>query len=203
MKNRKWVIIGLVILFMLLTFLVKTNLIESFDNYFYNIVTFKINDGFTNIYKVITFLGSTEFIIFLCVFFLGLFIFLKKKNIGLIISGVLIISTIVNNLLKIIIMRGRPEVLAFVEEHSYSFPSGHTMASVSMYGILLYLVLKSNMNNKLKIALSSMLSMLPIFVALSRVYLGAHFMSDVIGAFIVSIILLLIETYYIDKKKWL
>ncbi|MBE6157144.1 MAG: phosphatase PAP2 family protein [Firmicutes bacterium] len=203
MKNRKWVIIGLIILFIVLTFLVKTNLIKEFDSYFYNLVTFKVNDSFTNIYKLITFLGSTEFIIFLCVFFLGLFIILKKKNTGLIISGVLVISTIVNNLLKIIIMRSRPEVLAFVEEHSYSFPSGHTMASVSMYGILLYLVLKSNMNNKLKIILSSILSMLPIFVALSRVYLGAHFMSDVIGAFIVSIALLLIETYYIDKKKWI
>jgi len=203
MKNRKWVILGLTILFVILTILVKTNLIEAFDNYFYSLITFKINDSFTNIYKVITFLGSTEFIVFLFLFFLILFIILKRKNTGLIISGVLIISTIINNLIKIIIMRARPEVLTFVEEHSYSFPSGHTMASVSMYGILLYLVLKSKMNSKLKILLSSILSMLPIFVALSRVYLGAHFMSDVIGAFIVSITLLLIETYYIDKKKWL
>lgn len=203
MKNRKWVIIGLTFLFVVLTILVKTNLIVPFDNYFYNLVTFKINDVFTNIYKVITFLGSTEFIIFLCIFFLVLFIILKKKNTGIIITIVLIISTIVNNLLKIILMRARPEVLSFVEEHSYSFPSGHTMASVSMYGILLYLVLKSKINSKLKIILSSILTILPILVALSRVYLGAHFMSDVVGAFIVSIILLLIETYYIDKKNLL
>jgi len=148
-------------------------------------------------------LGSTEFIILLCAFFLVLFIILKKKNTGLIICGVLIISTLVNNLLKIIIMRERPEVLAFVTEHSFSFPSGHTMASVSMYGILLYITLKSEMKKILKISLSSILTVLPILVALSRVYLGAHFMSDVVGAFIVSIILLLIETYIIDKKKWL
>ena len=201
MKNRKWVILGLTCIFIILTILVKTNLIESFDNYFYNLVTFKVNDYFTNVYKVITFLGSTEFIVSLCAIFLVLFIILKKKNIGITISVVLIISTLVNNLLKIILMRERPEVLAFVAEHSYSFPSGHTMASVSMYGILLYFVLKSQMNNKLRIGLSSILTILPILVALSRVYLGAHFMSDVIGAFIVSIILLLIETYYIEKKK--
>lgn len=203
MKNRKWIILGLTLLFVILTVLVKTNLIETFDNYFYNLVTIKVNDTFTNIYKVITFLGSTEFIVSLCVFFLVLFIILKKKNIGLAICGVLIISTLVNNLIKIIVMRERPEVLAFVTEHSYSFPSGHTMASVSMYGFLLYLVLRSNLNQKIRILLSSILTVLPILVALSRVYLGAHFMSDVIGAFIVSIILLLIETYYIDKKKWL
>ena len=201
MKNRKWIILGLICMFIILAVLVKTNLIESFDNYFYNLVTFKVSDCFTNVYKVITFLGSTEFIVSLCAVFLVLFIILKKKNIGITISVVLIISTLVNNLLKIILMRERPDVLAFVSEHSYSFPSGHTMASVSMYGILLYFVLKSQMNNKLKIGLSSILTVLPILVALSRVYLGAHFMSDVIGAFIVSIILLLIETYYIEKKK--
>ena len=201
MKNRKWLILGLLVLFIILTILVKTNLIEAFDNYFYNLVTFKVNNSFTKIYKVITFLGSTEFIISLCAIFLVLFIILKKKNIGITITIVLIISTLVNNLLKIILMRERPEVIAFVTEHSYSFPSGHTMASVSMYGILLYFVLKSSMNNMLKIGLSSVLTILPILVALSRVYLGAHFMSDVLGAFIVSIILLLIETYYIEKRK--
>lgn len=203
MKNRKWIIVGLSLLFILLTILIKFNLTDNFDILSYNLVTFKINDIFTNIYKIITFLGSTEFIIFLCVFFLILFILLKKKNTGLVIIGVIIISTIVNNLIKLIIARERPEVLSFVTEHSFSYPSGHTMAAVTMYGILIYIVLKSNMNKKLKISLSVILTIIPLLVALSRVYLGAHFMSDVIGAIIASTILLLIETYYINKFDWL
>ena len=203
MKNRKWIILGLSMIFLTLTILVKLNLLLSFDNFFYNIVVFNINDVMINIYKVITFLGSTAFIIAMCVFFLILFIILKKKNYGFIVAGVVIISTLVNNLIKIIIARERPLVTSFVTEHSYSFPSGHTMAATTLYGILLYFVLKSNMNKKLKVILSIVLGLLPVLVALSRVYLGAHFMSDVIGAIIASTILLLVETYFIDKKNWI
>lgn len=203
MKNRKILIGILSVLFIILTILIKTNLTDNFDTFCYNLVTFNINNFFTSFYKIITFLGSTEFIIFLCVFFLILFIILKKKNTGLVITSVLVISTIVNNLIKILISRERPEVFAFVEEHSFSYPSGHTMASVSMCGILIYIVLKSNMNKKLKLGLSIFLGIIPILVALSRVYLGAHFISDVIGAIIMSTILLLVETYYIEKKNWL
>ena len=49
----------------------------------------------------------------------------------------------------------------------------------------------------------SILGIIPVLVALSRVYLGAHYITDIMGAFLVSIILLLIEIYIIDKKKWL
>jgi len=203
MKNRKWIIIGLILLFVLLSILICTNLIKPFDTFMYELITLGMNDIVTIIYKVITFLGSTLFIVLLCVFFLILFIILKKKNIGLIISSVLIISTIFNNLLKIIFCRTRPDVIKLVHESSYSFPSGHTMASVSMYGILIYILVKSNINKKIKVTLITILSVLPILVGLSRVYLGAHYISDIIGGFLVSIILLLIETYIIDKKKWL
>lgn len=203
MKNKKYIIIGLILLFAILSIFVMLEKTINIDNMFYEFITLNRSNVTTNIYKILTFLGSTGFIIFLCVFFLVLFIFLKMKNHGIIISVVLIVSTLINNLLKIIFRRGRPEVLALVIEDSYSFPSGHTMAAVSMYGILMYIVLKSNLNKVLKTILSSILGLIPVLVALSRVYLGAHYLTDVIGAFIVSIILLLIEISIIDKKKLL
>lgn len=204
MKNKRMIIIFVLsILFILLSLSIVFNLTTSFDTIMYNLITFKMNNLITSIYKVITFFGSTLFIILLCVFFLILFIILKKKNYGLIITSVLVISTIFNNLIKVIICRERPDVLKLVVENTFSYPSGHTMASVSMYGILMYLVLKSNMNKKLKITLSIILGILPIIIGMSRIYLGAHFATDIIGGFVLSIILLLIETYIIDKKNWL
>lgn len=204
MKNKRMIIIFVLsILFILLSLSIVFNLTTSFDTIIYNLITFKMNNLITSIYKVITFFGSTLFIVLLCVFFLILFIILKKKNYGLIITSVLVISTILNNLIKVIICRERPDVLKLVVENTFSYPSGHTMASVSMYGILMYLVLKSNMNKKLKITLSIILGILPIIIGMSRIYLGAHFATDIIGGFILSIILLLIETYIIDKKNWL
>lgn len=201
-KNKNIIIISILsILFIVLSILVYFNLTISFDNTIYHLITINMNNILTSIYKVITFFGSTLFIISLCIFFLILFIILKKKNYGLIISCCLIISTIFNNLIKIIICRERPSVLKLVIEDTYSYPSGHTMASVSMYGILIYLILKIKMNKKLKIFLVTILGILPILVGMSRIYLGAHFATDIIGGFLLAITLLLIEINIIDKKK--
>lgn len=202
MKNRRKIsIIVLTILFIIILILIKTNNLVCFDNYIYNIITIKTTNLLTLFYKIFTFLGSTLFIVSLCIFFLILFIILKKKNYGLIIAITLIISTIINNLIKFIVNRKRPLVNALVVEKSSSFPSGHTMASVAMNGILIYLIWKSKLNKKLKIIISLFLSIISLLVMISRIYLGVHFATDVIGGAIVSIIILLIETYLIDKKK--
>lgn len=201
MKKRISIASILLVLFISLIVLIKTDKIVPFDDAIYQIVTFKMNETLNTIFKILTFLGSTAFIVFLCIFFLVLFIILKKKNIGLIIDVVVIISTILNNVIKVIIRRSRPTVLALVTETSFSFPSGHTMASTTMYGILMYLVLKSNMPKSRKYLLTIVLGIIPILVMISRIYLGAHFASDVIGGYIFAVALLVIETYFIDK--WL
>lgn len=202
--NKKYVIsIILGVLFIGLVYLIKSNNIVAFDNYVYNLVTSNMGDGLTSFYKVCTFLGSTLFMVLLCLVLFIVFIIFKRKDIAFIESSVLIISTILNNVIKLIIRRERPEVLKLVIEKSFSFPSGHTMASVSMYGILIYIVNKSNLEKKYKVIISIILGIIPILVMLSRIYLGAHFASDVIGASLVSTILLLVSTSIIDKKGWL
>lgn len=203
MKNKWLWITILFVVFVVLAVLVKLNLLENFDTFCYNLIASNITQNKTSVYKIITFFGSTLFIILLCAFFVVLFIFLKRRNTGLFVGAVLVISTIVNNVIKLIIMRERPLVTHLVTESTYSFPSGHTMASVSMYGVLLYLVLKSNLKKSTKIFLSIILGLIPILVGISRIYLGAHFASDIVGGIIMSLLLLLIEIYYIEKKEWL
>lgn len=204
MMNKRWITISILsLLFIVLAVLVKTNSLVSFDTNIYNLITTKMSDTLTSLFKIFTFFGSTKFIVGLVIFFLVLFIILKKNKIGYTITAVLIISTIMNNLIKIIIRRPRPEVLALVTEKTFSFPSGHAMAAVSMYGVLIYLLNKSKVNNKLKIFGSTLLIIMIILVMISRIYLGAHFASDIIGAALLSLILLLIEIDIIERKKWL
>lgn len=198
--KRNIIIIILSLLFIALCISVKLDLLSNIDETVYEFITSNKNDITTKIYKIITFFGSTTFIVGLCVLLLLLFIILKKNIYGYIISGTLIFSTIMNNAIKIIIRRKRP-IYMIVKETTFSFPSGHTMASVSMYGILIYLISKSNINKKLKIILSIILSIIPLMVASSRIYLGAHYFSDIFGAVILSIIVLLIITKYIKDKK--
>lgn len=201
MKDKKnIVIIVLSLLFVILCILVKLDLLSNIDESVYKFITSNMNNTTTNIYKVITFFGSTIFMVGLCVLLLVLFIILKKNIYGYIISGTLIFSTIMNNVIKVIIRRERP-IYMIVKETTFSFPSGHTMASVSMYGILIYLINKSNTNKKLKIILSIILGMIPLMVATSRIYLGAHYFSDILGAIMLATIVLLISTKYIKDKK--
>ena len=203
MKKRKYIILLFSLLFIALTIIVKLNLTSGFDSFIYKLVTSNMNDFMTSLFKGITFLGSTVFIVLLVIFFLVLFILLKKNNKGYLVAGTLVISTILNNVVKVIIRRARPTVLALVTESTFSYPSGHMMASVSMYGILMYLVIKSKLSKKYKILLSVFLCILPILIGISRIYLGAHFASDIIGALLLSTIILLTITYYVDKKDCL
>lgn len=201
---KKKILAGILfIVFIFWTVLVKMDLLVKFDEFFYKLITSSMNNTLTTIFKIITFFGSTVFMI---IFALVLFIYfiLKKKNIiSYLTSSCLIISTILNNVIKIIIRRSRPDVIKLVTETSFSYPSGHTMASVSIYGIIIYLLLNSNINKTVKYISSVGLSLLILLIGISRIYLGAHYMSDIIGAMLVSTIWLLIFTSIIEDKKWL
>lgn len=203
MKKSNYIVVGLSVIFLLITFLLETKFITSFDTVIYNLVTTNMNDFWTGFDRVFTFLGSTEFIVSVCVILFGVFFYLKKRNISYFVVGSLAISTTVNNIVKLIVRRERPTVLELVEEGTFSYPSGHTMCATSLYLLLVYLVIKSDISKRLKIVLSVILSIIPILVAISRIYLGAHFASDVIAAIILAIILLIVEVNLLVKKKWL
>ena len=189
----------LVIALIAIMVLIKNGGIVNFDNNVFNLVTANENIYLENMYRVFTFLGSTAFIVGACLAIFVIFIIIKKKEIGFVIVGSVVISTIVNNVIKLIFRRPRPEVRRLVVEKSFSFPSGHTMAAVTLYGILIFFVMKSKLKKNIKLAISIVLGLLPICVAVSRIYLGAHYASDVIGAAITSTALLLVETYFISK----
>ncbi len=102
-----------------------------------------------------------------------------------------------SELIKFIIGRPRPDSTLINQigkfTRSDSFPSGHVMFAVGLYGFLLFLVftqLKSRLVLK-KILLITLA--VPVFLmGLSRIYLGAHWFSDVIGAYLFGYIWLFI-----------
>ena len=71
-----------------------------------------------------------------------------------------------------------------VTERGYSFPSGHSALSTVAYGILALLVIHSDLPRSLKRAIVAALVVLILLVGLSRVYLGVHYPSDVLGGWL-------------------
>lgn len=196
-KVFKWIVFGiLVTIFIIIMICIKNGKIIHFDNITYTLVTHNTNTILDNINHIFTFFGSTIWMVLLS---LTLLITAKDKRKAIIICGCLIISIFLNIGIKNIFMRERPLVRRLVEETSFSFPSGHTTAAVSLYGIILFFIIKSDLIKSKKIIYSSGLIILMFFVGFSRIYLGAHFASDVIGAIIISSAFLILYTAIIKK----
>lgn len=196
MKNR--VVISLIILIMW-TILVLSGNISFFDNAIYEaLISFK-SDIFTNIMKVITFFSSVKLMIILGSISLLLLIFKRKESLYLLCS--LSVSSIINLVFKNIIKRDRPTILRLIDETGYSYPSGHAMASMSFYGAIIVLVLNSNLEKKYKWLINIIFSILIFLIGISRIYLGVHYPSDIIGGWIIGFILLNILNEIIKRRK--
>lgn len=103
----------------------------------------------------------------------------------------------VNSLVKIIFARPRPLVfLPVTVARTLSFPSGHTVAAVSLYGYLAYLLWKKGVRGW-----AMLLAGWIIPVGISRIYLGMHYPSDVIGGLALGGIWLLGVVFWISKPK--
>lgn len=163
----------------------------------YDIVSklFKFNVS-TPIAKFITNIGGAIFVISLTTI---LFFVIKDKKIGISIITNLGIVTILNQIIKFIMQRPRPTEFRIIEETGYSFPSGHSMVSLAFYGYLIYLIYKYINNKHLKRTLIIILSVLICIIGVSRIYLGVHYTSDVLGGFLISLAYLIIYIELVNK----
>ena len=196
-KNIKWIILLLcMILFFAIIEDVLQNEIWKFDDLVYNTISKTISTPVTAIFKVITNLGGVVGIITITLLIL---IFLKSNLQKYYVVVNLLIITMSNQILKNIIQRPRPIEHRIIDEAGYSFPSGHSMVSMAFYGFLIYLIYKNIENKNIKWTLCTILSLLILFIGISRIYLGVHYVSDVIGGFCLSIAYLIVYTKMIGK----
>lgn len=129
------------------------------------------------------------------------FIVIKNKKIGMYITLNLLIQTTLNLIIKNIFQRPRPVEYRIIEETGYSFPSGHSMASMAFYGFIIYLIYKNIKNQYIKWISMSLLGILIVAIGFSRIYLGVHYTSDVLGGFLLTIAYLMIFTSIIKGGK--
>lgn len=204
-KNLKWIILFICLIgFCALAEDVFNKEIMKGDIIGYKIIsTFLISDFATPIAKFITNFGGA---IFLVIATITLFIVIKNKKIGISILSNVAIVTVLNQLIKRILQRPRPTEYRIIEETGYSFPSGHSMVSMAFYGYFIYLIYKYVKNKYVKWISIILLSLLICLIGISRIYLGVHYTSDVLGGFLISISYLIIyisaANKFIIEKEW-
>lgn len=127
------------------------------------------------------------------------YLVLKKYRLqGVQFALVLCMSGIINTLLKNIFQRPRPQFHPLIIARDFSFPSGHAMDSFVFYMALSYLIFQITKNKKLVIVTTILFVFLILLIGVSRVYLGVHYPSDVVGGWLGGFIVLL-STLLIQK----
>lgn len=113
-------------------------------------------------------------------------------------------SQVVNILLKFIIQRPRPSndlVDVLTELRDYSFPSGHVMFYVGFFGFLAFLCLTFLKPSLLRTVLLAFFITLVILVGPSRVYLGEHWASDVLGGYLAGSLTLVLSIRHYRRNQ--
>lgn len=187
-----------IFLFIYLTKLLLLDEVKVFDDFVFKYVSKIRSNPLTIIFKFFSFLCNVWFI-----FILTIIIMLVSKNrkITFYIVLNLLLCFVLNQSLKFIFARTRPEDINLIIESGYSFPSGHSMVSLAYYGFFIYLILKTNMKSNIKILYTVLLSLLVFLIGLSRIYLGVHYASDVLAGYALSLAYLILFIQFFYKKR--
>jgi len=154
---------------------------DNFDHKLYQKI--KFHDKKTMVLKVLTTLACTPYFIVLSV----LLIFLLPKGKALAVIIGLLIDALIVYIVKHLVKRDRPNIKRLVYEKGYSYISGHTFTATFFYGLML-----SFISNYL---LAGLLIVLVLIIAYSRIYLGVHYLSDIIGGILLGISYLTLYIY--------
>ncbi|GAC1410619.1 MAG: hypothetical protein NVSMB57_04530 [Actinomycetota bacterium] len=148
--------------------------------------------GTTAIMKAITVLGSPIFLT-VAAAAIGITLAVRRSwlRIWLVVGGVAGAS-LLERLVKIVISRPRPTVHALVKASGYGFPSGHATMSAAFYGALALVIARSLRSWPRVVATWAVAVVLIALIGFSRLYLGVHYLTDVLGGFALGLMWLVV-----------
>lgn len=161
--------------------------IERFDTSIIQFVQGLEAPWLTAVLKTFTWIGSAYVVIPVTVtaFLLLYFVYHHRQQAFLfvtVISG----TVLSNELLKLYFKRERPEIYRIIDAGGFSFPSGHTMMAFSLYTIIAYILWRNVKSSRGRILLLLFTIFMIIMIAGSRIYLGVHYPSDIVGGLAAS-----------------
>ncbi|QWT18174.1 phosphatase PAP2 family protein [Collinsella sp. zg1085] len=98
------------------------------------------------------------------------------------------LAVLLNVGIKMLVQRPRPVGFRLIEETGFSFPSGHSMASMAFFGLIVWLIWHYEADKRQRVLLSGAFSLLILMIGISRIYLGVHYASDVLAGFVAALL---------------
>ena len=194
------------LLFVALGYLVKfyPEALTGFDSNIQTWVRGGLPAGLTRFFKTITILGNTPvqaIIAIVAVIWLYLRQY-KAEAIFVGASGLLASILIVS--LKYIYQRQRPSITHLVHASGYSFPSGHSLGTFMILGAIAIVLAQRLEKKESKIVVYAITGLLIFLVGLSRIYVGVHYLTDVLAGFTLAFGLInaIYPTYDRIRFEW-
>ena len=184
-ENYIYMII-ILLMVVIFSFVMKSDLINKiliFDHKVIDAINTIVNSTLTSIFRIITHFGDFYIPFVILVWIL---VFLKNKWIFILQVCSYACAGIIIYLSKLLIARPRPTDALINMPKTYSFPSGHTFTSIIFYMVLVFL-LTYKMDSKKRTPLLVITFVFTMLIAFSRIYLGVHYFSDIVGGIILAI----------------
>ncbi|MFS1663062.1 phosphatase PAP2 family protein [Streptococcus sp. zg-JUN1979] len=192
------------LIFVVLGYVVKfyPEVLQPFDETIQTAVRGDLPDGLTFFFKTITVLGNTSTQVLVAALFVIIFAVKKwyAEASFLAVNGLLAAICIVS--LKYLYQRPRPSISHLVYAGGYSFPSGHSMGSFLIVGSLLIISYQRIQHKVIKWTVVTLLALEIALVGFSRIYLGVHYPSDVLGGFVLGYAICNLLFPYYDQKRF-
>lgn len=202
---------GLPLLIFLVVFIFNVSMLWELSEDLFNSSAILFFDKFTSdiiqpirkplplkLFYFFTLLGNTYVVIVITLLISLILLFRKRyyQILGLLLStlGAGLTITIGKNYFH----RVRPQVFNYYELTSFSFPSGHATLSVALYGFLIYLITRNIKSRKTKTVIFSTGTFFIFLLGFSRLYLGVHFLSDVLGGWFLGSLWLLLAISIVE-----
>ncbi|OPG94463.1 phospholipid phosphatase [Chryseobacterium mucoviscidosis] len=173
--------------FSIIALSISDNQIHRFDDSLITWIQGMESQGMTRWMELFTWIGSGIPVVIITILsMVVLYVFLKHRRELLFLGCVIAGSAILNTLLKLMFHRARPTIHRIIEVSGYSFPSGHSMAAFSLYGGLAFLIWKHIPTAVGRVLMIIVSAMFILMIGMSRIYLGVHYPSDVVGGYFMS-----------------
>ena len=209
MKHKKTIIILLtaLLLFIALTTLVITENapVQAFNHALYAPIATLINPTLTT---AATWIGSlTHWYTYTPIILILLIIPITRKKIGLPIAITLSVSAITGPIiLKNVLAIERPNINQLIDIGGFGYPSGHSINAAVFFSMCAIMMLRYSANQPLKVCFTAFSVVSILLVGLSRIYLGVHTVTDVLGGYLAGIVIVcaavLIENYVKERTSY-
>jgi undecaprenyl-diphosphatase len=198
-RYRKHILMMVIsaVLFVLLAIYVHAGVTLGFEGWIYSKSVALMSPTLTSIIKGITHVGDTVVVIAFCLTLIA--VPKTRKTIALPVSTAVVLSALLNMVLKNLFARERPDILRLLNETSYSFPSGHAMINGTLYTILIIMIFKFIKSRPRRLMLSIPCALMAMAIGFSRIYLGVHYAGDILGGWTIGFTMAIL-VYALWKK---